>query len=127
MNQTEALQRLLQLGAGNHKEISTALLAIKQRSPIAHIRVLRALNHGRADLQLGPGDEPEMLDIIADLARHQKRGRLPDGTLARDRQIQGRVTDARKTHWNNYAREHGLTLWGLIEEVLDQRTGYREE
>lgn len=127
MNQTEALQRLLQLGAGNTKEISTALLAIKQRSPIAHIRVLRALNRGRADLQLGPGDDPEMLDIITDLARHKKRGRLPDGTLARNRQIQGRVTDSRKTHWNNFACEHGLTLWGLIEKTLDERTGYREE
>lgn len=126
MNPTEALQRLLQLGAGNHKEISTALFAIRQRSPIAELRALRALSHGVRDL--GCEDtEPGIMGVIGQLAAHGTRGRMPDGATVRDRQIQGRVTDARKRHWNNYARKHNLTLWGLIEETVDQRTGYREE
>jgi len=126
MNPTEALQRLLQLGAGNHKEIATALQAARLKSPIANVRALRALQHGVAELQC-QDSEPEIMSVIGDLSAHERRGRLPDGTLVRDRQIQGRVTDARKQHWNNYARENGLTLWGLIEQTVDQRTGYREE
>jgi hypothetical protein len=126
MNPTEALQRLLQLGAGNHKEIATALQAQRINSPIASVRALRALQHAVADLQCQDG-EPEIMSLIGELSAHERRGRLPDGTLARDRQIQGRVTDDRKQHWNNYARENGLTLWGLIEGAVDHRTGYREE
>lgn len=126
MTPTEALQRLLHLGAGNHKEIATAIQAVAMRSPIADVRVLRALSHGVSDLQC-QDSEPEIMALIGELASHEKRGRLPDGTTARDRQIQGRVTDERKRYWNNYAREHNLTLWGLIEEAVDQRTGYREE
>jgi hypothetical protein len=126
MNQIEALTRLLHLGAGNHKEITTAMQAVNQGSPIADVRALRALQHGVAELQCQE-TESEIMTLIGELSSHEKRGRLPDGASARDRQIQGRVTDDRKQHWNNYARQNNLTLWGLIEETVDKRTGYREE
>ncbi len=33
----------------------------------------------------------------------------------------------KKPKYANYARQNNLTLWGLIEETVDKRTGYREE
>lgn len=126
MNQIDALQRLLHLGAGNYKEIATAIQAVNMKSPIADLRVLRALTHGVADRQCEES-EPEIMALIGELSGSEKRGRLPDGNSARDRQIQGRVTDDRKQHWNNYARQNNLTLWGLIEHTVDKRTGYHEE
>jgi phage-related protein len=78
MNQTEALQRLLHLGSGNYKELATAMQAVKMQSPIADVRVLRALSHGVRDL--GCQDtEPGVMGVIGQLAAHKTRGRLPDG------------------------------------------------
>ena len=125
MHLTEALNWLLQNGAANISEIMTAIQAVNQNSPIRETRVLRAITHSKIAFD----QYPEAIQrLIAELAEaNHPRGVLPQGGQPKTSTIQGRVSWPRKKHWNNYARENGLTLWGLIEQAVDQRTGYREE
>ena len=124
MNVTKALTWLLENGAVNTSEIMTAMQAVNQNSPIRETRVLRAITHSKIPCTEYPDD---LQRLVADLAEaNHPRGVLPQGGTAKTATVQGRVAWPRKKHWNNYARDHGLTLWGLIEAAVDERTGYSE-
>lgn len=129
MTPTEAIQRLLHHGAGhdlNLRELTDAMLAVKMKSPIADKRCLRAILNALTRIDDDKLSD-DMAGVIAKLSGAETRGTLPREDEPASAQIQGRVTPERKKHWNNFARENDLTLWGMIQETVDQRTGHREE
>jgi len=127
MTTIEAIKRLLHAGAGNVQELATAMQAVQMKSPIASKRCLRAIANGLASIEDNESLQNEMAELITQLGGSETRGVLPRGTVSASSNIQGRVTPERKGHWNNYARANHLTLWRLIEETVDKRTGYSEQ
>lgn len=119
-----ALVLALKCKNGNAEEISTAMLAIERKSPIAEKRVSRALcnamAYGGGD-KLTEDEQAILYDVIADL--ENPPGRLPDGDEAAGAHIHLRVTKERKAGYVRAAQAAGLNLSEWMVDACDRRAG----
>ncbi len=126
MNLVQALQRLISEEPRNTRELIRARYALEQDAPGAQEKAVRAIRRSLVSLNRNPELLVEMAEWLpATVASPPRapRARSP-GRPRTHCTLAVRIGLARAQHWAAWAQHHHLELDALMEQVMDERTGY---